>query len=329
VFYALNYTDHETYKELIFNEAKFNYRNLTFSNNWGIATIYRFLIKMTAIENVEFLAFGFNSIVIIISYFLFNLIRVSLNLHKFLNLFFIFNPQVVYFSQLIYKEPLTLLLVLLLIALTLKGRVKLALILLPLAFLVRIQLIPMIILSVFMLMNRNRWGLKLFFVYVFTSAVGILYALKSPSIPAVLESGVGFNLVNLYMSLNREYFVGSFVLFPIRIFQYYVDLSYSVFFISNNQVDMYRLRDLPFFFFLSFIGFRFWGMVYNLKTLSKKSIGPAIIVCLVYINVLLILPIIHSRYLFSIFPIFVLVAGYKNESDVNDEDNNLAFKESK
>jgi hypothetical protein len=314
-YYEINLSDHNFYKSLIINKSALDSQLFSLNNNWGISLFYEELLKFLnfGIEELTGIVFIVNNLVLFLCFLIFNKIRGMFSLSLNYNILFLFNPALIYFSQVIYKEPFSLLLFLLSIYLTLKRSWFYLILLLPIGYLIRFQLVFFLLLMLFF---YNRKNLKPKFLILILSflVTGTAYSIFYKDHAFSPSSSFGF--VELYQFLNKNYLIGTIVLTPIRLLQYLHDLSLSAFFIQTDGIDLFRLRDFPFFLLLIFNSTKFCRFFSESENFNNRNFILFSSVCF-FILILLINPIIHSRYLFPIFPVFILILGLENKRGSN------------
>lgn len=277
---------------------------ISLSNNIGVAYIYFLLKKYIGFsyEAIPIISFIFNNILIIFCYLYFARIGLQLGLKMNYRWLFFLNPSLVYFSQLINKDIPSLLFILALTYYLGKKKSLKLLCVSLISFVVRMQLLPVGILS-FWLYRRRRYILSLFLLYLATSLLSAIvlpyYLIFAPD--DLMRGDGSQGLTVLLQSLNQKYYIGSIVLNPLRIIQYLYDQLQSVFFITDDgRIDLYRLRDIPFVLALVYSFRPLITLFTHMKIYMNTSCRPLITVTFTYMMVLLMHYLIHARYLFPI-----------------------------
>jgi len=308
-YYPLIESDHEYYLQTI-QKIKDGTPTLGFNNNAGISYLYFVIQKLFGYDNdnIVFVAFCVNSLSCLVAFFVFFKIVSFLRLPSRYSLLFFINLGLIYSSQLINKELLSLLLILLMVYSVMINKKKFMFLLIPLSMVVRLQL-GLIGFLILWLDNRRRYIPSIILLYIIMSIGAALVSIYAPGFDPeyMQDTSLGTKLVQRTYLLNQEYLIGSLILNPVRIIQYFYDLSRSLFFIQDGLIDLYKLRDVPMIVLLVFFSkdiiFAFRKIGFYQHTVNRVLITSII----VFVLVLLMNPLIHARYLFPILPLMILL----------------------
>lgn len=324
----INTSDHQVYLEYINkinNDKKIELNN----NNWGISYLYYGISKITGVDTKEIpiIAFVVSNILIVLCYLIFRSLLCSLGFSSKYSFLFFFNPALIYYSQLITKEIFSLFFVLFFTFCILNKRYLFLLLVLPLSILIRVQL-GIYGIALLLFRGRRNYVVKFIFLYV-------LFSLISALIIKYVHIGVQQNLLGdgpVYLSfiLNKQYLIGSLFFNILKLFQYFFDLLKSLWFFYDGtfMVDFYKVRDIPFALIFSFLLYWIVIGISNLKLYKYSKVYDLIFCTYIYILVLFINPLVHSRYLFPISYLIVLIGFFfyrefgiqsKNRTDLTSE----------
>lgn len=311
----VNTHDHYIYslyvKDIMHGDIEF-----VLNNNIGISYIYIFLISFSELffdnVNLELLSLVFNLIIILFSYLTYRTIIIDLGLDPKLSLTFFMFSFLIYFAQLINKDSLTILISLRCVLYSYRCCYIKLFILILFSFFVRFQL-PALILLYLVLININQNNLlKLGFIYVSLSLCnGFLVKYQSTFLS---EETIGGGLSYLVYSLNEKYYIGSLLLNPLRIAQYFYDYYLSFWFVVDGKIDISRLKNIPHILYFTFL------LPYLFLAYKKYSLGSLDFKskCLLSMGVSFFLiwlfnPTINSRYFICFLPILQLIALNQRE----------------
>ncbi|HBU09080.1 MAG TPA: hypothetical protein DEA99_07935 [Candidatus Omnitrophica bacterium] len=284
------------------------------SNSAGISHIYYALKKLTGFsyEDIPWVSFLINNLFIILCYRYFVKIGLQLGLEMRYRWLFFINPALIYYSQLINKEIFTLFFTLAFTYYLGRKQSLKVLLYACFAFIVRMQMLPVGILAIWLHRRRNYiWSLVI--IYIITSLAG----------PVLLPQDIDMDtsswmradntpgMVLLVQSLNQKYYIGSLILNPIKIVQYAFDQLRCIFFIMDDgRIDLYKFRDVLFTLTLAYLISPIMRLTTHFRTYINTPCRPLITVTCTFMLVLLVNPMVHSRYLFPISYNLVLLAVF-------------------
>lgn len=299
-------SDHEIYVKTIEDIKGGEYHIGLTNNNAGISYLYLGLMSIFG-DDLPLISLVVNNFIFLLSFLVLRRTLSLFGLPRFLSVLLLLNPATIYFSHLINKESFSLLGVLSMVYCVGAGRWKTMLLLIPLAMIVRFQLgiFGVALGLMFYLQSFFLWTA---FVYVFFSLGGGL----------VVNRGGGFDpslwgngLVQTVYWLNHEYYIGSLLLNPARVLQYFADLCVGALdFAKNGGVAIYNFKDLP--SLITLIGLSPWlvYMAINLHVYKDRPARVGICAVISYMLVQLMNPVIHARYLFPLLPVVFMLAFF-------------------
>lgn len=309
VIYGVMSTDHGVYSEIV-TKLETGIYDPGFNNNLGISTLYS-LLKNSFGGDLKLAAFAVNNVAFAISFLLCLRLLKLLKLPGFYALFLFLNPAVIYFSQLMNKESLSLMSVLAITVAIGERRWAWAAAAIFLGTLVRVQLAFFGLALLWLYLGRDFFRSSLL-AYIALSLGGALSIRVITSFDPG-QWGGGLSQVNFW--LNREFLVGSLLLNPARAVQYVVDLFLSAGFMRGGVIDLYKFRDLPSAMALAASLPSLLYIFLNLHTYVWTPARLPIAAATAYMLVLLMNPMIHARYLFPVLPLVFtlpLFLAYEN-----------------
>jgi len=266
----------------------------------------------------------FNSCLVIISYNYFQKILTHVSINKSYSYLFFLNPLLIWYSQGLNKEIILIALMLGGIYFFLKGYKKKLFITILLIGLVRWQLLLAIPCIIFFYKIENK-NLAILIIYIFTSFLAVyIYNDSSSIITSSYESisrkylrihSVNTGFSNYIFNLNNNYYIGNLIFNPIRFVQYLYDQFSSImFYNTNNKINLYYLSNIMINIYLLFNVNRIFKIFTNYKKYLRTNLEIIIYIIIACFFIILISPIIQSRYIAPLlFPIILLVI-YSNEN---------------
>ena len=280
------------------------------TQNFGISYFYFHLRRLVPLD-IDVLALIVNHICFVLSYhYAIKLVSILRWSTRYSYLFFL-NPQLVWYSQLINKEPPTLLFVLLLSYLVVKRR-KVAFILMAVvATLLRQQFL---VFSGFLyaLYVARRYRFRLCQLYVASAIGATILALNMSA-----ETAEGLNItssgfVRLIYNLNVDYYVGNLLLAPVKIIQMVYAQLLSLAFIQHrgpeSYINLYEMKDVGVIIVIACLGRKLLPLLVHV---GRGVYGPQRVMLsaiFAFMLMLLINPIVHQRYLFPV-EVLLIVLG--------------------
>lgn len=307
--YALNSHDHFVYVD---NIEKINADgvNVGLNNDVGISLIYIGLANLfpwLVDSNYVLLSFVFNCLLIVLCYGYYSSICDRLGLGWLGKLSFFVNLYFLYFSQLINKDMLTVLVILFSVhCAKSKGKLYWLLLLLPIFGLVRLQLLVFVFLFVFFMLSK-RVIFWIILAYLGTSLVaGILTVIA----PIIGEESLGEGFSSFIVGFNQNYFVGYILFNPLRVIQFVMDAYSSfLFFTETGDLDVAKLLRIPQLILLIFL-------LKPLVSISKVGYWlhtparPLVLAVFAFLIAWLMNPTVNVRYVMLITPILALFGMY-------------------
>lgn len=312
VINAVNVHDHFIYIDYI-KKIESETVLIGLNNNSGISYVYYFIMKIfnLSYDDLPVASFVLNMFLIYLSFVVFRKILFILNINQCYSLLFLFNGSLLYFAQLINKDSFTILIFLYATLLLLRGNIKRYLILIPISLFIRLQLVPFLILLLY-LNNENKHSIRLLLSYVGTSIVAAL-VVKYLSIIQLtsLTSGLGLNLNTLVWSLNEKYLIGSLLLNPLRVIQYFFSIYQSAIFIDSSYLlDLSRLKNIPHMLLLLIVLPLMMKAYLNYKSYIQSKAKVFMNAITSFFFIWLINPTTNNRYILLMVPIMALLAIY-------------------
>jgi len=319
-FTYANYHDHSIYE--IYIRYIYEGNNLlVFGNNYGIASIYYIIGEIFESNNYILLSHYVNQMIFIFislsTYKLFMALRINL----LFSIFITFNPANFYFLSLINKDSFTILLILLFVYNIYKQNYVTLFILIIISTIIRIQL-PLFGLVLLFLLDYKKISLvyKILFLYIVSCTLSVILVNNIELISLDnMNTSLGFGITKITKELNQNYYIGSFLLNPIKIFQYFYDyLNGFTYIYDFSKFDLYREKDILNLFFLPF------SIILLLFTfLCKRKVHEIskvfLLIIVAFFIVWLINPTINYRYL-SLFVPYIIIAGiYTLNIRINNE----------
>lgn len=278
------------------------------NNNAGISLFYYVISGQWFFGwEVDWAWFSFlvNSVALLLSFFFYVKIHIVLKINKYWSFLFLLNPSLLYFAQLINKDSLTILFLFILIYKAVGKDYLSIFLMLPLLFLVRVQLAIFAIVFLILLVSSRR-SFMLFLVYVVTAIAGGVVARYSL---VVGEDSLPDGFSRFVYDVNKEYLVGSLLLNPLRVLQFFQALLSSFdFVLEDGSLDVSRLKNIPQVLLVLFFLPKVIGYVFFVRASGG---GIALKYGLIsYVLVWLINPTINVRYVMLIAPVFILLGVY-------------------
>lgn len=306
---AINLHDHEVYLSAIelVRQGEVAYE---FSNDLGIALVYHYislLLPSTSDPDFTRISLFFNCFVLCLCYFFHSHICRRLGLGASGKATFFVNTSFLYFSQLINKDLLTILVFLIAIDCGLNRRLRVLILLIPLAALIRQQLVVFLIIFVALMPPGRMWPRLVLFYIVTSVSAGILSVFAS----IIGEESLGSGLSAFIVNFNRDYYVGYLIFNPIRVVQFLFD-AYASFNIWNDGggIDTARLLRLPQLILLAVLSPYLFRVFYYFKYWMHTPARPLITCIVAYLLTWLMNPTINARYVMLITPVLILCSLY-------------------
>ena len=280
-----------------------------FNNDFGIAFVYDVVYKRLGfyyIVDIYLFALFFNLIFLLFVFYLYNKICQLEGLSHLVSAMFFLNFSVIYFSQLINKDMLTLYFLLLSLYFAVKKKYFLIFCLIPISFFVRQQL-ALCIFTYLVLLNVKQVKLTMFLVYIMsTLAAGYI----SVHFSFISDQSLGDGLSYFIKTFNNYfYYLGYFVFNPVRVIQYFYSVPQSLLTLYNGRFFDFAalLRVLSFPLVIYSVLF-IYGLVKNFKYSLLISQKPYALLVYSFFVCWLMNPSINARYFMLILPVMVL--GY-------------------
>lgn len=311
-FYPVNTHDHLVYFDN-FRKIISDNLSLSINNNIGIAYIYYFLYLILSAflgdVSIYYLSFWFNVIVLLFCFFSYRRIILEFGFKSKVSLTFFFLTFLIYFSQLINKDALTILISLQAVLYLKNKSVFKYFLLVVFSFFVRFQLPAFLFLCWFLSHGKKNHLFILIGVYIFLSLInGFLSKYQTHFLS---QSTLGSGLSYLVFSFNQKYYIGSLLFNPFRVVQYFQDYYKSILFVMDDGIDVSRLKNIPhliyFTFILPYLIRAYLKYPSRMKTDMKYLLSVGVSFFLIW----LFNPTINSRYFICFLPIFQIIALYE------------------
>ena len=279
-------------------------------NNYGISYLHFYFSKIFYLGNDYILnSLYFNLIVFTIVYILIFKICNILNINKNrIHLILLINTPIIYYTQAINKEPLTILFYFLVIYLLLKRRIILLSSFVIIFSMIRIHHCLIAFYIYFLYGSKNSKSLIIRII--------ILYCISSILAPLITNGkwiwAKEYGVSLLIHELNNNYYIGTLLLGYIKVIQIFYSLFKSTFtFIEDGYINMYLIKDvLPNIAILLFYKNIINKFTHRLMYHKEKILCISVIAYLLF---MIIAPIIHIRYCIPIFITLVILGLNKQE----------------
>ncbi|WP_337222569.1 hypothetical protein [Vibrio alginolyticus] len=288
--------------------------NIGFNNNFGIAFIYSSIFEFFGSFGLnlkyDVLSLWVNCFLILACFITYKKIIKLLGLpYYYVFSFFLFS-SLIYFAQLINKDIFTIFIILKGVEFAVKGRKKSFFVLALLSVFVRIQLpVFFVMLGFFSFFKTKKYTFWLFFTYTFFALVNGFFAKYQGMF--ISEETLSDGLSYWVYYLNYNYYVGSFLLNPLRVIQYFYGYLLSFDFIVGDKLDVSRIKDLPqlLLFLYSVPYFVLAFLNYN-RSMNDDRLRVLMSCILSFFLVWLLNPSVSPRYLINFLPIITLISFY-------------------
>ncbi|WP_226991960.1 hypothetical protein [Cronobacter condimenti] len=226
----------------------------------------------------------------------------------------------IYFAQLINKDSFTILIVLLAVSFSISKKWGSFFILVLLSALIRFQLPALLLLYFFFIIGNKKHLLKFLIAYVFLSLInGVLAKYQTEFFnESTLSDGMSYLVYNI----NRNYYIGSLLLNPIRAIQYVHDAIISFNFIEDNGIDVGRFKNIPQVLFLFFLSPFIINSIINYKFYMGQKEKYLLAMINAFFGIWLFNPTINLRYFILFFPVLQILGlsmymNFKRSREVN------------
>lgn len=307
----VNIHDHYVYLGYIEEiESTGNWITLSgLNNNFGISLVYyciHNILRAVGLDvTYEMLALIVNLIVLMYALRVYSLIIYKLGLHPAWTLTFFVMSPLLYFAQLINKDSFTILIILLAISYSLSSQWTRFIILTLLSMLVRFQLPALLLLYVFFIVGKKHHIKRFIVAYILLSLLNGWLA--KYQIDFFNESTLSDGMSYLVYNLNRNYYIGSLLLNPIRAIQYVHDALISFDFIDGTMIDVGRMKNIPQIIFLIFISPFVINAILNYNTYMSKKEKYLLAMVNCFFGIWLFNPTINLRYFILFFPVLQIL----------------------
>lgn len=307
--YTLNAHDHKIYL-LNIDNVRNEGLLLNIGNDRGISQIYMFftwLFPFFIDPDLSFIALVVNSITLMGCYWLYTKICGELHLGNAAKLTFFINLSLIYFSQLINKDMFTIFVFLLACYLSIRGLLFYIVLILPIIFLVRIQLAAFVLILLYITFSKNK-SFSIIISYISTS---FLAGYVSVINPIIGDESLGEGFSYFLIDFNNKYYIGYLLFNPIRILQYIAD-AYSSFYIitENGGIDTAKLLRIPQLIIILILLRPLSTLITKYSYWMRTPARYLIFVIISYFLAWLMNPTVNARYVMLITPVIVLFALY-------------------
>ena len=288
--------------------------------NWShaIAYIYYFvwLIFRFEISDVFLIAFFMNNIAIVISYLYFVMIgREIIGLKmRWRGLYFL-NPTLIYISQMMSKEAFLIALLTAICYYSIKRRYMIIFIISSITASVRAPFALLGGLPIILKGKDVRIYRFLFLTILFFVLIGYFYSnvVQNKNSIVILENA---GVTRLAFEWNY-YYLGPLMMAPFKLVGNFYDLVNQAFFhsIQQGRIDLYHATTIPIIIaILAYSKTLFYIVLHPIKSL-RGPCGALLLFVLAYFVLVSANQYVHSRYLWPILPLIVLVlVGIKQTS---------------
>lgn len=274
------------------------------SQNFGITLFYVQLSKILPLD-YDLLAFIVNNLCLVLAYYYGVKIISGLGWSTRYSYLFFVNPQLILYSQLINKEPATLLFVLLLTYLVSKRqRGKFAVATLA-AWILRHQLFFFAV-FLYLIYFARRFRVRLWQMYAVSAfgAAWLAMRIMASNPEAMSESGFS----RFLLVANAEYYLGNLLLAPIKVVQWiYEEMVLSLYFFADGRINLYLMKELGVIVVVAVLAKRLIPILLRVKRGGMG--GERLLLSAIFAFALmeLINPIIHQRYLFPVLVLLIML----------------------
>lgn len=278
---------------------------MAISPNFGISFFYVYLQKLVPLS-YDALAFIINNVLWVLAYrYAVGIMKASGLSTKYSYLFF-FNPQLIYYSQIVNKDSLTLFFVLgLTYHVVTKHRVRF-LVMTVAALSVRGQMLAFSF-FLYALYGARNFRRRLCQMYVVSALGAVVGAKLGEQFSADLVASARF--VKFVNEMNSRYYVGNLLLAPVKLVQWIYDQLLSLRFITpEGLIDLYSLRDVAMIVLLAIYTPKLVRLLTHVRRYSSG--GERILLSAIFAFILtwLMNPITHQRYLFPLEILMTMLA---------------------
>lgn len=288
--------------------------DIGFNNNFGIAFIYsvlsRALFYIGFDVSYDILSLVINCFLVLYCFQLFKKIISLISLpYIYVFSFFAFS-SFIYFAQLINKDIFTIALIFKGVQLALSGNKKKFILVGVLSVLIRIQLPVFFAVFYFLCFYKtNRHFFVLFSVYTFFAFVNGIFA-KFQGV-FISEETLSDGLSYWVYYLNYNYYVGSFILNPLRVVQYFYGYMLSFDFIQGDKLDVSRAKDLPQLLLFIYCLPAFFSSYLSYGKSMNDIKSRVLLSCVTsFFLVWLLNPSVSPRYFINFLPVVTLISFY-------------------
>ena len=272
--------------------------------NFGIAFFYVQLKRIVPLD-YDLLAFIVNNICFVLSYHYAVKIISGLGWSTKYSFLFFLNPQLIFYSHVINKEPPTLLFVLLLTYLISKRRFGGFVLATAVAWVLRHQLFFFAFFLYAIYFARN-FRVRLRTSYVVSAAGAALLAVMIlRDNPAAYADS---RFVRFLIELNAQYYVGNLLLAPVKIVQWIYEQFLSLRFVtSEGWLNLYLAKDLGVIVVLVALSNRWVRALVNVRRGGMGRERVLLSAIFAWTLMLLINPLVQQRYLFPVEILLIML----------------------
>jgi len=275
----------------------------------GLAYLYYYLPRSNNL--------GFGMVSLVVNMFCFLLtFRIIQKLNTTLGLknkwlfLFLLNPQLIFYSQTINKEPFTLLFIFLSMYLILNKKYLYLVVIAILFTTVRQHHAVVLALFIFLYSSKTlvSFIFRLLLSHIFLSLISMFYLTPLLLADSHYLNHIG-SVATKVIGLDK-YGLGYFLLFPLKLLQNFYDQFYlSFWFIQDGILNLYKFKELlPNLVLISVFLIKVGALKIKFDWFygSQKIYYVFIIV---YLQVVSLNPVVHQRYLFPVVIVFLLIAS--------------------
>ncbi len=277
-------------------------------NDNGIAFLYYLIIKLFDLkvdkESIVFLSFGINSISLCVGYVYLQKVSFKSFGRNFNPLLFFLNPTLIYYSQLMNKEALTLMFISIILFYYIERKYWGASVIILLLSVIRLHFVCFFALIALQYFKLSRLQILIFF-YIFLGLLVTNLIFRQQDY-LFIDNQIGFGFTKFVYELNRDFGIGNFYLFPFEVLQIFYDQVISIFSIfSGDKIVVYNLKEIPVSILLILSARRIFYVILGFFERLEKPTGDFFLFIISFLLIISLSPISHFRYLFPIiYPFF-------------------------
>ncbi|ALE38983.1 hypothetical protein KQY10_14960 [Leptospira interrogans] len=311
-FFPLALDQAKAYYPILINMlgAKHSFRWGTGINDNGLPFVYFLLTKIFSLEinevSIVYISYFFNSCVYFIAFRFLNKIFTEIFDFKIHPALFFLNPAILYYSQMMNKEPISLLFVLGSFYYFCKKKWFWMGVCILILSVVRVHygcLLMLCFLGGFHVKKTH--AIALIYVILFLIVQNFIFRDQGY---LFVDSQINLGFTSVVYFLNKESGIGSFIFAIPKVFQYFFDnVKVGFEFYKTAKFNLYYLKELPFTILFLWSAPVMLKVLLNYNFLLNRKNGDVLLFITAFVFIIALSPIVHSRYL---FPIHYILLGY-------------------